>query len=1028
MLIKVFCFFFCFTFGVLPVWPQLPSTLNFKHLTTENGLSQGVVEFILKDSKGFMWFTSHDGINRFDGTTCLSNEQIGPGFTGGQQTKGLAEDITGNIWIGTGNGIFKFSYFTGRFEKIGPDILEPGKKKRQNSFFIPAAFAEGWLLVHRDNAPAIFYHTITRETRIIPNPEFGKDGKIEKIKLPAIKALAHGLQTLLIDSSKVSFARVEEDKNGYLFWKEYKIFDKKKYPDWGEGYLFSVRDSILVITCTGGQLLKVNLITREVVVLGKWTWLYHPLLFIDEQFQLWFAPETGGMTVFDLKTNSQKNSFLHDNNNEASISRNRVSSILKADDNTLWLGIWGKGVDYTRLTDNGFSHHLTPSEVKRFGISNFVRGIVQAKDGLYYANTQFGGIIQLDEQLNFRKKISDQFSASIYIDPEKENIYFGDQVVFRYNLQSGRVTPLNKFHQDFNTGFPAGPIYQYSVFERNKILAAGVMNLMTIDPELNEISQLPGLSEVFNRQPIYSKQVKSGNIYVNTSADGLFIFRRNGYTYQKIFNFTEKFVTKHIWEENDSTHWIGTSNGLYDFNPISQTIKVHYSAKNGLPNNVVYAIAPDTMGRLWVSTNKGLASLLKTTGRWTTYKNFSGTQGNEYNSHTVVTAADGRIIFGGVNGLTVIRPWEVDTDYPFPTVQITAIKGDSSYNPYIYNSGVSGPIAITAGDNTLEFDFIGIDYNDPSACKLRYRLKEADKDWVESSNPGKARYVQLAPGNYTFEVMAANANGDWSNDVRSVEIQLAAFWWQWKWLQVLFIMVIIGTIILMARLQVKRSLYKKQMLLEKEISIIRERERITADLHDDVGATLSSLNIYGDLAHSIWEANPEKSKEMVGKIAGQSRELMLRMSDIIWSMKPNGNDSGGLTPRIRNFAQELLSGKGILVDISIDETVVATITNPMVRKNIILIIKEAMNNVAKYSNATHVEIFLGKKENGVHLSIMDDGIGFERDTVKMGNGLGNMAARCRQMEGSFEVISHKGQGTTIACSIPIAIISYRSNH
>lgn len=977
---------------------------------------------MLKDSKGFMWFTSHDGINRFDGTNCISNEQIGPGFDGGEHTRGLTEDDKGNIWIGAGNGIFKFSYSTGRFEKIGPDILEPGKKKRQNSFFIPAAFAEGWLLVHRDNAPAIFYHTITRETRIIPNPEFGKDGNIKKIKLQAIKALAHGLQTLLIDSSKVCFTRVEEDNNGYLFWKEYKIFDRKKHPEWGEGLLFSVRDSILVISCTGGQLLKVNLITRNVVVLGRWTSVYLPLLFIDEQFQLWFAPETGGISVFDLNTNSLKNSFLHDNNNEASISRNRVSAFLKAGDNTLWLGIWGNGVDYTRITDNGFSHHLTQTDVRRFGISNFVRGIVQAKDGLFYANTQFGGIIQLDTQLNFRKVISNQFSSSIYTDPEKEYVYFGDNTIYRYDIDNGKITAIKNKIGDFNNTSAAGSIYQFSDFENGQILAAGIINLAKIDPEQKEISHMPGFLEIYNRQPIYAKQVKGGNIYINTSTEGLLIFKRKGSVYEKAFTFPDKFVTKHIWEENDTTHWIGSTNGLYLFNPVSQQVKAHFTTKNGLPNNVVYAMSPDTMGRLWVSTNKGLASLEKTTGKWTTYKNFAGTQGNEYNSHTVVAASDGRIIFGGTNGLTAVRPWEVDRNYPFPTVQITAIKGDSSYNPY--SAGTTKPLSVVAGDNTLEFEFIGIDYNDPSACKLRYRLIGADENWVESRNPGKARYVQLAPGNYRFEVIAANANGDWSNEVCSLKINIAAFWWQWKWLQVLFILALIASVIIFARLQVKRTLYKKQVALEKELSIIRERERITADLHDDVGATLSSLNIYGDLAHTIWFENPEKSREMVGKIAGQSRELMLRMSDIIWSMKPDANGANGILPRIKNFAQELLSVKGIVAQFNIDEATVSAITNPMVRKNIILIIKEGLNNVSKYSHAVNVHILIKKEDHDLHLEIKDDGKGFEKESVSMGNGLENMERRCRQMGGSFNLITLAGQGTTITCKVPLAIISY----
>ena len=169
-------------------YAQIPSTLNFKHHTTENGLSQGVVEFMLKDSKGLMWFTSHDGINRFDGTTCMSNEQIGPGFASGQQTKGLAEDDKGNIWIGTVQGMFKFSYSTGQFHKIAPDLLEKDIKVRQNSFFMPTLYADGWLLVVRDNAPAFLYHALTNKTRVIPNPAFGRDGQNGKGKITGGKS------------------------------------------------------------------------------------------------------------------------------------------------------------------------------------------------------------------------------------------------------------------------------------------------------------------------------------------------------------------------------------------------------------------------------------------------------------------------------------------------------------------------------------------------------------------------------------------------------------------------------------------------------------------------------------------------------------------------------------------------------------------------------------------------------------------------------------------------------------------------
>ena len=213
-------------------------------------------------------------------------------------------------------------------------------------------------------------------------------------------------------------------------------------------------------------------------------------------------------------------------------------------------------------------------------------------------------------------------------------------------------------------------------------------------------------------------------------------------------------------------------------------------------------------------------------------------------------------------------------------------------------------------------------------------------------------------------------------------------------------------------------------LLRKELDIKNWQNEVSRDLHDDIGATLSSMHIYGDLAQNIWDAQPGKSREMVGKISEQSKELIQRMGDVVWSLKSPEEEKNSLGLRLRNYSQELLSGKSITTHFEIDEVLAQKIISPLVRKDILLIAKEGMNNIAKYSRAA--EAFIKFNQNGdcVQLTIRDNGKGFDKLLVGYGNGLGNIEQRCKQLKGTFSVQSKPGQGVSIICSFPIAIISH----
>jgi len=222
-------------------------------------------------------------------------------------------------------------------------------------------------------------------------------------------------------------------------------------------------------------------------------------------------------------------------------------------------------------------------------------------------------------------------------------------------------------------------------------------------------------------------------------------------------------------------------------------------------------------------------------------------------------------------------------------------------------------------------------------------------------------------------------------------------------------------------------------LLRKELDIKNWQNEVSRDLHDDIGATLSSMHIYGDLAQNIWDTQPDKSREMVGKISEQSKGLIQRMGDVVWSLKSPEEEKNSIGLRLRNYSQELLSGKNIVTHFEIDEVLAQKIVSPLVRKNILLIAKEAMNNIAKYSGATETFITFNRWEDWFQLTVQDNGKGFDsspnlsqEEKEYGGNGLENMEQRCKQLQGFFSFHSEPGQGVCITCRFPIAIVSHSS--
>ncbi len=226
-------------------------------------------------------------------------------------------------------------------------------------------------------------------------------------------------------------------------------------------------------------------------------------------------------------------------------------------------------------------------------------------------------------------------------------------------------------------------------------------------------------------------------------------------------------------------------------------------------------------------------------------------------------------------------------------------------------------------------------------------------------------------------------------------------------------------------LQQQESLQQKEIEQLQVVFRTREQERmrIAKDLHDDVGASLSSVHLYSELAGQLLDRQPAQAKDIIGRITDNTQKAMEEMGDIIWSISPSEDADKTITARIKNYGNHLLSVKNIACRYQVDDALSRKLVNIDARKNLLLIIKEALNNIAKYSNASQAGITMEEKENEVLLEITDNGSGFDSARVKRGNGLLNMENRCQLLGGIFSLESSPGKGSSIRCIFPVTRFS-----
>ena len=317
------------------------------------------------------------------------------------------------------------------------------------------------------------------------------------------------------------------------------------------------------------------------------------------------------------------------------------------------------------------------------------------------------------------------------------------------------------------------------------------------------------------------------------------------------------------------------------------------------------------------------------------------------------------------------------------------------------------PIEVDAKDSRLAFEYIAVDPVGGQRLRYQTRLDGLDGEWSEPSGDLSARYGQLAAGVDCFHVRCFDPSSAGTGAESSLRIEVVPPIWMRSWFIMLALLAASGLGVTAHRLRLRR-----------ELALERVRTQIASDLHDDIGAGLAQIAISSELARST---PPNEARDVMAEVAELARGLRGSMSDLVWAVDPRHDTLADVGGRLQHFASDVIAGAGQSVEFKAPEEheLGSFLVAPDFRRNLFLLFKESVTNIARHARASRVQIDLVVDGRRLRLSIQDDGCGFDPQAQCTGQGLRNLRRRARELKAELSIDSKPGRGTRIVLDTPL---------
>ncbi len=458
-----------------------------------------------------------------------------------------------------------------------------------------------------------------------------------------------------------------------------------------------------------------------------------------------------------------------------------------------------------------------------------------------------------------------------------------------------------------------------------------------------------------------------------------------------------------LWPAADTALWVGTQGGgLIALDTRTGKTRT-YGVEDGLPDDNVGGVIGDRLGYVWVATNNGLARFDPRTERFWTFGRASGLRDPLFHANATHASPDGTLYFGGLGGLTIVKPHKLERRTMPPDVVLTDLHIHAERAPPSRIFARSG-LRLAPDENFFTFTFAALDFTDPSQNRYQYMLDPLDEAWVDAGNGNAAHYTSVPSGTYTFRVRARNSEGVWNEEGLAIPVFVATPWYRTLWARML-------GLALLATIAFALYAYRLQQLKARQAL----RLNIAGKLHDDIGANLSAMAIKAQVVESAKELTPAKRRQLA-EVARLARESVDRVREAVWVVNTRYDTVSSLVAKMRDTVETLLD-EHVRVDFRAPEDLPPKRVKMEIRQDTYLTFKEALQNILKHANASRVEIDVWYSDPHLSITIQDDGVGFDPGSQSTGNGLQIMQERAARRRGAVTVRSTPGGGTTVSIRI-----------
>ncbi len=1003
----------------------------FRHINTTGGLANNQVTSIVQDDKGYIWISTGNGLQKFDGNafTSYHHDPDDPQSLNSDNAGQLTKDRDDNIWLlSPFLGFNLFNPSTGKNTRVID--FKDTSIKNLNSSTSACTDPQGNIWLASLNTIAkydVATHRLIHYDHLLPRDKsFGSPRAI--LCDPATGNLwmnVYGYGICMLDPLRNVFY-----SNRYNPEK-IPLFSLAEDP----GTIYLDRDHNFWINTFSGALYRYNLVTRQshLYFSGRIArksvrggHISIDCMMQDRTGRIWMGARKDGLLEYFSGADSFR-LVRRDERTPGGLDYAEYLNCLFEDrDGNIWIGS-DKGISlFNPYRQRFHSVNLPANADGTINITPVMNFQEMGNHDIWLA-TYGEGIQVFDVQLQYK---ANYIYAPL---PARGGFSIGEpgNRVWSFLRQPGGNLMIGCQHAWLNFYDPRSGERRSS--QPGPLLGNTIINMVPDSAQNVWFALYSGIAKWRNGKftqyndlladhgnsetQVFDLLVdKNQHLWVATQTRGLQQFDPVSGRFTKQFvpvrndpNSISDQSVQCITKINESLLALGTSSGGVDLFDLRSEKFAHITTREGLPGNNITALYFQPPRDLWVAGTQGICKVDLDSRRVFHYGIEDGILKNDFDDCLhFQKLSDGRLLLGYPGGFVSFRPDSVGIGEPPPNVILTAFRVFEQALPVDSLFNRSDTVYLSYRQNFITLEFASLSYLEPSRVSYFYRLQGVDEDWVNAGGRRFASYANLSAGSYTFSVRSENRDGIPARKTRNIWIIIRPPYWETWWFRLLLILATGLLLYGWYRYRINQLLHWQAM-----------RNEISRDLHDDVGATLGSISLLSEVAKGKMESGDrDRAYSLLMKISSHSREMVEKMSDIVWAINPKNENIAMIVQRLINFGQATCASRDIQLEIKADDPAIRQALPMESIKNIYLIVKEAMNNAIRHSGCNRLTVSFQSGPKGLQITVEDDGKGFDPEEIRRGNGLSNIESRIRELGGSLTIRS-KDRGTRVGLKVPL---------